>query len=370
MIGSPDRPPVKSSDGGNWVYSASLGVFLFLVYMFNPLLFFDPDTLPAMLLPIAVIRGDGPFLDRFVEVLPESTVPGVRLPYFVAETRGHLVSRYPVGPAILAMPVVLAEVMILDRFRPGWDREKTEFLGWCTLMAKVSAAVITAAASVALLHLLRGMGLARVALPTTLAAALGTSFWTVASQSLWQHGPAALALTLTMILLLPQPASHPGASGRRHDGGDGVLPHDGSGIRCRGPPLRRPPPKALPRVVLAHADHGRRGTHCLQRLVFRRYRRRCDAHRGPTPSAPSRGGDLVGESAGWCARHFFLPQPWSLRVQPLDCPRTGFSPRVRSASPALAAHPIPTLVTCSIRRRALEIRGLVGWALFWSALLD
>jgi hypothetical protein len=45
-----------------------------------------------------------------------------------------------------------------------------------------------------------------VALPATLAAALGSSLWTVASQSLWQHGPAALALILAVRLLIPHPA--------------------------------------------------------------------------------------------------------------------------------------------------------------------
>ena len=197
----------NSSDGGDWVYSASLGVFLFLVYIINIRLFFDADTIPAAFLPLAMIRGDGPFLDRFAEALPKSPVPGERLPYIVTEARRHIVSRYPVGPALLAVPIVLPQVMTLDRLRPGWDRDGREFLGWCTLMAKVSSATITAAASVALLQLLRGVELTRVALPTTLAAALGTSLWTVASQSLWQHGPAALALTLTIILLRPQPAS-------------------------------------------------------------------------------------------------------------------------------------------------------------------
>ncbi len=197
----------ESSNSGGWVFSASLSLFLFLIYIINFSLFFDTDTIPSAILPVAMIRGDGPFLDRFAEFLPKSPIPGEQLPYIVTEARGHIVSRYPIGPAILAMPIVVPQVMMLDRFRPGWDRDGRQFLGWCLLMAKVSSAAMTAAASIAVLHLLRGVGLARVALPTTMAAALGTSLWTIASQSLWQHGPAALALTLTMILMLPQPPS-------------------------------------------------------------------------------------------------------------------------------------------------------------------
>ena len=43
-----------------------------------------------------------------------------------------------------------------------------------------------------------------MALPTALTAALGSDLWTVASQAPWQHGPAALALVLSLLLLLPE----------------------------------------------------------------------------------------------------------------------------------------------------------------------
>src|SRR5262249_46061237 len=41
-------------------------------------------------------------------------------------------------------------------------------------------------------------------LPTVLAAGLGSDLWTVASQAPWQHGPAALALVLSLLLLVPE----------------------------------------------------------------------------------------------------------------------------------------------------------------------
>jgi hypothetical protein len=71
-------------------------------------------------------------------------------------------------------------------------------------MGKRAAAVLTALVAVALHHLLRGLGLGRVAVPVVLATALGSGLWSIAGQALWQHGPAALALTLTMLLLLPR----------------------------------------------------------------------------------------------------------------------------------------------------------------------
>ena len=44
-------------------------------------------------------------------------------------------------------------------------------------------------------------------LPAVVACALGSDMWSVASQSLWQHGPAALALTLAILLLRPPAVS-------------------------------------------------------------------------------------------------------------------------------------------------------------------
>ncbi len=67
--------------------------------------------------------------------------------------------------------------------------------------------MLAALAAVALGFVLRRLGLERVAWPTVLAAALGSDLWAVGSQGLWQHGPAALCLTLALLLLLdPSPS--------------------------------------------------------------------------------------------------------------------------------------------------------------------
>src|SRR5271157_1346317 len=105
------------------------------------------------------------------------------------------------GHALLSVPFVLPQVLFYDIRHPGWDRDEAS--SWrFTFIAKNTAAVIAALTGVVLLELLRGLGLGRVALPTVLAVALGSNLWVVASQTLWQHGPAALALTLAMALLI------------------------------------------------------------------------------------------------------------------------------------------------------------------------
>jgi hypothetical protein len=159
------------------------------------------DTVAAELLPFAMLRGDGPFLDRFSAILPPAGVPTSPS---LAWSRGHIVSRYPIAPALLFVPLEAPQVWYLDRTSPGWDRNLS--LTWmnCRRMAKNASAVVAALVAVGLDRLLRRLGLGRVALPTALTAALGSDLWTVASQAPWQHGPAALALVLSLLLLVPE----------------------------------------------------------------------------------------------------------------------------------------------------------------------
>lgn len=192
---SPER---KSAAG-----AAGLGLALALVYLANgsgPI--GADDTEPATYLPLALVRGDGPFLDRFAPLYFEGQG---KLPWYVTQARGHVVSRYPVAPALVAVPLVWPQVVLLDRVRPGWDRDLHQARWYCQRMTKVASALIAALTGVALYVLLVRAGLGQVALASVLAASLGSELWMIGSQSLWQHGPAALALTLAISLLLPRP---------------------------------------------------------------------------------------------------------------------------------------------------------------------
>ena len=188
-------------DAKGWVRSIALGVGLFVVYAANGREIGQYDTEPTTLTALSLARGDGIFLDRFRPVLRQPD--GTLLP-FVAEARGHIVSRYPLATALLAVPLVLPQTWYFDARYPGWDQRPDVAWSVAKLMGKHAAAVFAALAAVAIYRLLRRMGLGRVALPATLAAALGTDLWTVGSQALWQHAPAALLLTGTMLLLLPE----------------------------------------------------------------------------------------------------------------------------------------------------------------------
>jgi hypothetical protein len=189
--------------GGGRGTALGLGVVLFLAYMANGRMIGGVDTVPAQLLPIALIRGDGPFLDRFER---QVTVDAERhTANFVTRSRGHIVSRYPVAPALLVVPMTWPQVLLLDRIRPGWERIDPDH--YVVILAKTSQAILAALLGVMLFLVLRGVGLGRVAVPTALAAGLGSSLWSVGSQAPWQHGAAALMLTTAVWLLLPRPVS-------------------------------------------------------------------------------------------------------------------------------------------------------------------
>jgi hypothetical protein len=151
------------------------------------------------LLPLALARGDGFSLDRFSPLLRE----GDQVTPFVALSHGRIVSCYPVAPALLILPLMVPQFVYLDSRTPGWDRKIVPAMKACQRMAKWSMSVLMVLAAVLLHRFLLRLGLRRGALPSVLAAFLGSDLWTHASQAAWQHGPAALALIAALALLHP-----------------------------------------------------------------------------------------------------------------------------------------------------------------------
>jgi hypothetical protein len=173
----------------------SVGVFA--IYLANGREISSGDTIPAKYLTLALLRGDGFYLDRYQhEACKYWNQPGI--PYYLYMVDGHFVSHYPIGPALVALPFTVPQVLALDWVRPDWENSEP---AWFDTIAKRSAAAISALVALALLVVLLKLGLGREAWLAATAAALGSSLWATASQSLWQHGPAALMLMLVILLL-------------------------------------------------------------------------------------------------------------------------------------------------------------------------
>jgi hypothetical protein len=196
--------PAVETRNGRAGTALALGVGLFLLYTANGRSIGAGDVVPATLQAVAFARGNGPVLDRFEWLLrtPAGAIPG-----YAARERGHVVSRYPIGPSVVALPFVAAQVAWLDVACPGWDApgDRQRVRGVCLRLGKNAAAAIAALGVVAIWRLLHVLGLGRVACASALVIALGTGQWSTASQALWQHGPAALCLALALEHLARRP---------------------------------------------------------------------------------------------------------------------------------------------------------------------
>jgi len=196
------NPPGSESKPGRWVTSLVLGIALVAIYSVNGRDLGTTDTAPTTLLPLMILRGEGVFLDS--QSAPDPG-PEMQLWPSLTRQRGHIMSRYPVAPALIAVPLFAPQVALLDWRHPGWDRNPITAGDECKLMAKRSLAILMALCGVILYRYLITIGLVRAAWPAALAAMLGSNLWTVGSQALWQHGPAAFCLVSAIALLHPEP---------------------------------------------------------------------------------------------------------------------------------------------------------------------
>jgi hypothetical protein len=148
------------------------------------------DTVPAELLPIALIHHHGFDLSEFLS-RPDIVGASGELPYWLIRVNGHVVSMYSVIPGLLNLPVyAVAQTLGVDllsrRFR----------------LSLLTSAFISAL-SVAFMYLaLRGIASRRrTALLFALVYAFATCVWSVTSRGLWEHGPSLLFITIALSLL-------------------------------------------------------------------------------------------------------------------------------------------------------------------------
>ncbi len=132
---------------------------------------------------------------------------------FVESPSGHYVSFFPIGTAIVTLPLYAAFDAArrlggrpVDIAAPSFDPVRQ-------LDAKAASTIVAALAVVLFFVCARTITSAFAAGIATLAFAFGTEMWTIASQDLWQHGPVCLMLLATIVAL--QRASRTPLAGRR-----------------------------------------------------------------------------------------------------------------------------------------------------------
>lgn len=118
---------------------------------------------------------------------------------------GGRVSRYPPGSTFVAVPLAAPFAWIYgEPLRPSRMRR----------LGKWVASICCAAAVVLFALTCRGLAPGAVA-PATVLLAAGTTVWSVASQSLWTHGPALLWVALGMAIQWRGAASRAGPAADR-----------------------------------------------------------------------------------------------------------------------------------------------------------
>ena len=154
------------------------------------------DVAGASFLPLVILEQGDFTLEKYQDFFTDNW----RSPYFVAEVNGRLVSRYPIAPAILALPFYGIPLGTGWLFHP---RQDWLVFPWSVFFpAKFAAAFITALAVVMFFFCARELTDARTSAAVTLAFGFGTSVWSTASQALWQQTPSLLFQLIGIWFLL------------------------------------------------------------------------------------------------------------------------------------------------------------------------
>ncbi len=143
------------------------------------------DTLPNRYLPIAILRHGTFYLDRVAE-------KGAEWEQWRRDVNGHAVSDYPVGTALLAVPIYLPLVLGgLDFDSAGLDR-----------VENLAGAVLAALAAVVFYFVLLRLTDPIAAVVLALIAGLGTSTMSTNAHGLWPHNGVQLAVAAALYCLV------------------------------------------------------------------------------------------------------------------------------------------------------------------------
>lgn len=145
------------------------------------------DTIPNRLIPFSILRFGTPTLDPFSEHI--AAAGGYR--WFVRWQGERLVSFYPIGAAIVALPLyapIYAGVLATG------PASSARLFAIAPAAEKIVASFIAALSAVLLYLTIRRRTGDDIAAWTALTFGLASSMWATASQLLWQHGPAVLSI--------------------------------------------------------------------------------------------------------------------------------------------------------------------------------
>lgn len=165
----------------------------------NRLLIQSEDTLPAMFLPVALIKDHTIYLDNYYTMLvkrypqPDDKKQLLGLtPFYLKKVDGHYLSAFPLVSGVLAIPIYL--VPILFGTPITWFN--------LSVLAKIAAVVIVSLSGVILYKLLLYFLDEKKSIYVTLVYLFATINFASISQALWQHGTLELFTMLALLYLV------------------------------------------------------------------------------------------------------------------------------------------------------------------------
>jgi hypothetical protein len=166
--------------------AAALFTVLVVIYNSNGRELQPVDSQPTKYAARALARDGVLTLDRDIAEKPGLAARSA----FQKDREGHTRSAYSVVPSLIAAV-------------PAWALSKTGLVDLDaplapSLIAVVTASLLTAAAVVLVFVSLRRIVSDRAALYTAIGLGLGTNFWALVSRTLWQHETVAFGIALAL----------------------------------------------------------------------------------------------------------------------------------------------------------------------------
>lgn len=160
-------------------------LIVFFIYALPHQWLFSQDVLPNIFLPISVIQNQNLTFEQFFQ-------DQANIPYSFRNIDHKIVSGYPIVPGILSIPVYFIAFIL-----------GVNLLLFSSLLSHLSAILITSL-SVIFVYLIlkRFCRKNSTVIFFSFVYAFATGVWSVASQSIWQHGPSLLFLSIALWMIV------------------------------------------------------------------------------------------------------------------------------------------------------------------------
>lgn len=146
-------------------------------------------------LALSLIEEGNLDLEEYRDIIPPSD-------YRVVEIDGVLYSRYPVGPSVVAAPIVSILASLGKYLFFIWDLDTWVRHHSPTSIERFLGSFFTTASALMIFFIAKRRLGYYPSLGMMLVFAFCTSAWSVTSRAFWQHGPSMLFLAATLYVLL------------------------------------------------------------------------------------------------------------------------------------------------------------------------